>query len=73
VSPDLIRDFDERWWQAAKKVNSSSSSMLGICQCALPHGCAAGRHVGVSCGSSLQLAAGNHAACLQQTSVAVSP
>jgi hypothetical protein len=26
VSPDLIRDFDERWWQAAKKVNSSSSS-----------------------------------------------
>jgi hypothetical protein len=20
VSPDLIRDFDERWWQAAKKV-----------------------------------------------------
>jgi hypothetical protein len=20
LSPDLIRDFDERWWQAAKKV-----------------------------------------------------
>jgi hypothetical protein len=20
VSPDLIRDFDERWWTAAKKV-----------------------------------------------------
>eukprot|EP00883_Tetradesmus_obliquus_P009178 jgi/Sobl393_1/19957/SZX72903.1 len=30
VSPDLIRDFDERWWQAAKKGDAEAlGSMLG--------------------------------------------
>lgn len=37
LSPDLVRDFDERWWQAAKKVRQASAHSAALCALIPPH------------------------------------